>query len=108
MTGTGTSFAASLPARAGRETDLLCIGRGIADLYADQLGGRLEDAISFSAYIGGSATNICVGVQRLGLQTAMVLRVGDDHMGRLVRETLARNGVDTRHVLSDPKAPTPL
>ncbi len=108
MTGTGTGFAARLPAGAGRATDLVCIGRGIADLYADQLGGRLEDAISFSAYIGGSATNICVGVQRLGLQTAMVLRVGDDHMGRLVRETLARNGVDTRHVLSDPKAPTPL
>lgn len=101
-------FAEAVPTRNGRKTDLLCIGRGIADLYADQLGGRLEDAISFSAYIGGSATNICVGVQRLGLQTGMILRVGNDHMGRLVRETLERNGVDTGKVISDPKAPTPL
>lgn len=108
MSQSRMGFAAAMPPREGRSMDLLCIGRGIADLYADQLGGRLEDAISFSAYIGGSATNICVGVQRLGLQTGMILRVGDDHMGRLVRETLQRNGVDTRHVLSDPRAPTPL
>ena len=101
-------FVAAVPPREGRATDLLCIGRGIADLYAEQLGGRLEDAVSFSAYIGGSATNICVGVQRLGLQTGMILRVGDDHMGRLVRETLDRNGVDTAGVIFDPKAPTPL
>lgn len=101
-------FTAAVPSRSGRPTDLICIGRGIADLYADQLGGRLEDAISFSAYIGGSATNICVGVQRLGLQTGMILRVGDDHMGRLVRETLERNGIDVSHVISDPTAPTPL
>ncbi|MBZ8135429.1 5-dehydro-2-deoxygluconokinase [Afifella sp. IM 167] len=92
----------------GRRADLICIGRGIADLYADQLGGRLEDAISFSAYVGGSAGNICIGATRLGLATAMVLRVGDDHMGRLVRETMSRNGVDTRHVITDSAAPTPL
>lgn len=105
---TGTKFGDELPAQGGRELDLICIGRGIADLYADQLGGRLEDAISFSAYVGGSALNICVGVARLGLETAMVLRVGDDHMGRLVRETMARNGVRTEGVITDPKAPTPL
>lgn len=108
MSRSRMGFTAAVPAREGRGTDLLCIGRGIADLYAEQLGGRLEDAISFSVYIGGSATNICVGVQRLGLKTGMILRVGDDHMGRLVRETLERNGVDTRKVISDPKAPTPL
>lgn len=108
MSQTTGEFGKSVLPRGDRATDLICIGRGIADLYSDQLGGRLEDAISFSAYIGGSALNICMGVQRLGLQTAMVLRVGDDHMGRLVRETMERNGVDTRAVKADPVAPTPL
>lgn len=41
----------------------------------------------------------------MGLQTGMILRGADDHMGRLVRETLARNGVDTGKVISDPRAP---
>lgn len=89
-----------------RKFDLVCIGRGIADLYADQIGGPLEDAVSFSVYVGGSAANICVGAARLGLDTAMVLRVGDDHLGRLLRRTMANNGVDVTHVVTDPERPT--
>lgn len=108
MTVTMKTFGRDLPPPGSRGTDLICIGRGIADLYADQLGGRLEDAVSFSAYVGGSALNICVGVARLGLNAAMVLRLGDDHMGRLVRETMERNGVATKGVIVDPVAPTPL
>ncbi|MWD25896.1 5-dehydro-2-deoxygluconokinase [Aquicoccus sp. SCR17] len=101
-------FEEALAGVGERRLDLVCIGRGIADLYADQLGGRLEDAISFSIYVGGSACNICIGAARLGMQTAMILRVGDDHMGRTVRETLARNGVDVSGVRTDPQAPTPI
>lgn len=91
-----------------RPLDMICIGRAMADLYSDQIGGRLEDAVTFSVYVGGSAANICVGAARLGLGTAMLVRVGDDHMGRLVRETMALNGVNTDHVITDPSHPTPL
>lgn len=108
MISAAKTFGGGMTPPGSRKTDLICIGRGIADLYADQLGGRLEDAVSFSAYVGGSALNICVGVARLGLQSSMVLRLGDDHMGRLVRETLERNAVDTQGILTDPVAPTPL
>lgn len=108
MTDRAELFGAELIEKGLRKTDLICIGRGIADLYADQLGGRLEDAISFSAYVGGSALNICVGVARLDLQTAMVLRLGNDHMGRLVNETMERNNVNTAGVIFDPVSPTPL
>lgn len=31
----------------------------------------------------------------------MLTRVGDEHMGRFVREELARAGVDTSHVITD-------
>jgi len=108
MISAAKTFGGGMIPLGSRKTDLICIGRGIADLYADQLGGRLEDAVSFSAYVGGSAVNICVGVARLGLNSSMVLRLGDDHMGRLVRETLERNAVDTQGVLVDSVAPTPL
>lgn len=37
----------------------------------------------------------------MGLKTAMLTRVGDEHMGRFVREELARAGVDTSHVVTD-------
>ena len=41
-------------------------------------------------YLGGSPANTAVGAARLGLKPAMLTRVGDEHNGRFVRETLAR------------------
>src|SRR5581483_10446404 len=93
---------------SARPLDLICFGRAAADLYAEQLGARLEDVASFSKYIGGCAANIAVGTARQGLKSSMLTRVGDDHMGRFVRETLAREGVDTSHVSTDPQRLTGL
>ncbi|HBB84551.1 MAG TPA: 5-dehydro-2-deoxygluconokinase, partial [Sulfitobacter sp.] len=64
--------------------DIITIGRSCADLYADQIGCRMEDARSFSKYVGGCPTNIAVGGARLGLKTALLSRVGDDQIGRFV------------------------
>ncbi len=90
-----------------RTLDLICIGRTSVDLYAEQEGARLEDVQSFRKYVGGSATNIAVGTARLGVKSAMLTRVGDEHMGRFVRRTLAESGVDVGHVRSDPERLTP-
>ena len=88
--------------------DLITIGRSSVDLYGDQIGGRLEDMGSFSKYIGGSPTNIACGTARLGLKSAVITGVGDEHMGRFIREQLAREGVDTRGVKVDPERLTAL
>jgi 5-dehydro-2-deoxygluconokinase len=71
------------------------------DLYAQQLGARLEDATSFAKYYGGSSANQAFGTARLGLKSAMLARVGDDHPGRFLVETLAREGCDVSHVKVD-------
>ncbi|HEX4991989.1 MAG TPA: 5-dehydro-2-deoxygluconokinase, partial [Rubrobacteraceae bacterium] len=91
----------------GHDLDLMCIGRTSVDLYAEQEGARLEDVQSFRKYVGGSATNIAVGTARLGVKSAMLTRVGNEHMGRFVRKTLAENGVDVRGVRFDPESLTP-
>jgi 5-dehydro-2-deoxygluconokinase len=82
--------------------DVVCLGRAAVDLYGQQLGGRLEDMQSFAKSLGGSSANLAVGLARLGLRPAMLTRVGDEHMGRFVREQLAREGVDVSHVATDP------
>ena len=84
-----------------RPLDLICMGRAGVDLYGDQVGGRLEDMQTFSKYLGGSPANTAVGAARLGLQPAMLTRVGDEHNGRFVRETLAAEGVEVSHVGTD-------
>ena len=88
--------------------DVICIGRSSVDLYGGQVGGRLEDMSSFAKYIGGSPTNISIGCSRLGLKSAVITRVGDENMGRFIREQLAREGVDTGHVKTDPDRLTAL
>ena len=88
--------------------DLITIGRSSIDLYGDQIGGRLEDMGSFSKYIGGSPTNIACGTARLGLRSAVITGVGDEHMGRFIREQLIREGVDVRGVKTDPARLTAL
>jgi 5-dehydro-2-deoxygluconokinase len=88
--------------------DVITIGRSSVDLYGAQVGGRLEDMGSFQKYIGGSPTNIAAGTARLGLKSALITRVGDEHMGRFIREELAREGVDVRGVKTDPERLTAL
>jgi len=84
-----------------RQLDLICIGRAAVDLYGDQIGSRLEDMGSFSKYLGGSSANIAFGTARLGLRSSMLTRVGDEHMGRFVREELQAAGVETDHMVTD-------
>ncbi|HZM32952.1 MAG TPA: 5-dehydro-2-deoxygluconokinase [Burkholderiales bacterium] len=88
--------------------DLICMGRAAVDLYGEQIGARLEDQSSFARYLGGCPANIAVGSARLGLRVAMLTRVGDEHNGRFVRETLAAEGVDVSHVATDPRKLTAL
>ena len=46
--------------------DSLHMGRSCIDLYSNDIGAAFFDIKSFSAYVGGSPTNISVGARRLG------------------------------------------
>ena len=82
--------------------DVITIGRSSVDLYGAQVGGRLEDMASFSKAVGGCPTNIAIGTARLGLKSGLITRVGDEHMGRFIREQCAREGVDVSGIRTDP------
>jgi 5-dehydro-2-deoxygluconokinase len=84
-----------------KKLDLIAIGRSSVDLYGAQVGGRLEDMASFSKAVGGCPTNIAIGTARLGLKSGLITRVGDEHMGRFIREQLEREGVDIQGVHTD-------
>lgn len=92
----------------GRTHDLACLGRLAVDLYSQQFGSHLEDARTLSMYLGGSSANLAFGVARLGCKSAMVSRVGDEHMGRFLTRTLQAEGCDTSQVQVDPERLTGL
>ena len=88
--------------------DVICLGRVAVDLYAQQIGSRLEDASSFAKYLGGSSGNVAYGTAIQGLKSSMLARVGDEHMGRFLREELQSVGVDTSHLITDKERLTAL
>ena len=90
------------------DLDVVCLGRSSVDLYGEQVGGPLEDMRSFAKYVGGCPANIAIGTARLGLKSGLITGVGDEHMGRFIRQTLTREGVDTSHVKTDPARLTAL
>jgi len=88
--------------------DVVTLGRASVDLYGQQIGGRLEDMASFAKSVGGCPANIAIGAARLGLKAGFITRVGDEAMGRFIRERMAREGVDTTGIITDPRRLTAL
>src|ERR1700729_2388297 len=57
---------------------------------------------SISKAVGGCPTNIAIGTARLGLKSGLITRVGDEHMGRFIREQCAREAADVAGIQTDP------
>jgi 5-dehydro-2-deoxygluconokinase len=88
--------------------DVITIGRCSVDLYGQQIGTRLEDVASFAKSVGGCPANIAIGTARLGLTSALLSRVGDEQMGRFIREQMLREGVSVGGLKTDPQRLTSL
>lgn len=88
--------------------DVICLGRVAVDLYGQQIGAKLEDETTFAKYLGGSSGNVAYGTAIQGLKSSMLARVGDEHMGRFLRQELESVGVDTSHLITDKQRLTAL
>jgi 5-dehydro-2-deoxygluconokinase len=71
------------------------MGRSSIDLYANEVGSPFVEIQNFSAYVGGSPTNISVGARRLGLKTALLTGLGEDPVGDFILHFLNKEGVQT-------------
>ncbi|MCC6807041.1 MAG: carbohydrate kinase [Deltaproteobacteria bacterium] len=82
--------------------DVLVVGEALIDLYCLDAGvpRRMDEAGTLARFLGGAPANFTVGCARLGLQTALVTRVGQDPMGRYLLRLLRDEGVDTERVRS--------
>ena len=62
-----------------RSYDVITMGRSSIDLYSNDIGAPFVNITSFAAYVGGCPTNISVGTRRLGVRSALLTAIGDDH-----------------------------
>lgn len=85
-----------------QQFDVITMGRSGIDLYANEIGAPFVEIESFSAYVGGSPTNIAVGTRRLGLRVALLTAVGQDLVGDFILHFLNKEGIDTRYIPRKP------
>lgn len=78
--------------------DAVILGRIGYDLYSEELGVPLEEARTFSRYLGGSSANMAVGLARLGAKVGMVSCLGTEKLSDFLLGFLEREGVDTARV----------
>jgi 2-dehydro-3-deoxygluconokinase len=67
---------------------------------------RAEAPECYIRGFGGDTSNTTIAAARLGARAGYVSRVGDDAFGRALMQLWAEEGVDTRGVATDSRAPT--
>lgn len=82
------------------------IGELAVDWLSLERGESMMSARHFYRYLGGNASNVAVGLARLGLKSAIISRVGNDFHGRYLLQKLEEEKVDVSYVGIDPLYPT--
>ncbi len=80
--------------------DVITIGEAMAMFVATQTGD-LAEVEKFITRVAGAELNVATGLARLGLKVAWVSRIGNDSFGRMVLNTLQKEGIDARGVSCD-------
>ncbi len=68
-------------------------GVALCEVY----GGKIE-AESVDLLVGGGGTNVGVGLLRLGQTVRVVSAVGKDRLGRIIKEEMERDGLESKWV----------
>ena len=107
-----------------RKFDVFCIGKTTIDQFLilneltlkyhlDPKTGFLSfkhgekiDVEKFEFCLGGNATNVAVGLARLGLSAALCSETGDDEFGLKIGNELAMENIDRSHMVHTKNAPS--
>lgn len=89
-----------------RGSYVLTFGETMALMRSTETG-PLAHTSTLSLGVGGSESNVAVGLSRLGVPAVWCGRVGNDSLGLLVEREIRAEGIDAR-IAVDPAAPTGL
>ena len=74
----------------GGRADITVIGEALMDLVPG------DHPQTYHAVPGGSPYNIAIGLARLGHRTALMARLADNALGRILRDRAQAEGIDRR------------
>ena len=85
---------------------IACVGILVADVMASPVSsfperGALNLVNSVTVHNGGNAMTAAINLRKMGVDSKMVGKVGDDMFGEFLRSRLDKAGVDTRALKTD-------
>ena len=83
-----------------RSIDILSAGELLVDFITAEFVQTLDEAVLFKRIPGGSPANLAMNMARLGNKALLVSCVGNDDMGGVLRNHVARLGVDVSYLVS--------
>ena len=91
--------------------EVACLGILVADVYGLPIDewpqrGRLSLVDEIGIGLGGCAANTGLSLSRLGVETTVMGKVGDDGFGRFVRDVLTEARIDPAGIVVDPHTST--
>lgn len=86
--------------------DVVCLGILVADVVGKPVDkwperGKLELLERMELHSGGCAANTGIDLAKIGIDTAVIGKVGDDGFGDFMVQALVRNGIDPSGVVRD-------
>lgn len=84
-----------------RDLDVIVLGRAGVDLYAREANTDIADITGFDKFVGGSAANIAVAINRLGSKVGFIGCVANDAFGSYVQGYMEKQGINLDGMMVD-------
>jgi fructokinase len=91
-----------------RAPSLVSLGAVMVDLMGIEPSDSLDGVETFKRSLGGASINVATTAVRLGLEAAVVCRIGDDAFGRYVRDGIRARRIRDEWLQVDPHEATTL
>lgn len=89
-----------------KKYDVTALGELLVDFTMNGMSARQNPL--FEANPGGAPCNVLAMLQKLNRSTAFIGKVGNDSFGKMLKDTVSAQGINTDNLLMDDKVPTTL
>lgn len=91
--------------------DVACVGILVADVLTKTVDkfpqkGLLEQVDSIELFSGGNAMTASINIKKIGLNSAIIGKIGNDSFGDFLESCLVKSGVETKGLSRDNNAQT--
>jgi sugar/nucleoside kinase (ribokinase family) len=91
--------------------DIACVGILVADAIAKPVEkipakGKLELVDTLTLFTGGCAANACVDMSKIGINVALIGKIGNDGFGKFMKNSLKDEGIHIEGLITDENGAT--